>query len=89
MLLRLLGRPLTESIPETPPDFPEVTEPASASGLPPLSLDAPVVVPQLAVGVAALGAFGLLDVVTAAPTTPTQRVGLVPPFSKTGGPLRL
>lgn len=89
MLLRLLEASLAESIPETPPDLPEVTQPASASGLPPLSLDTPVEVPQFAVGVTALGTFRLLDVVAAAATPPAQRVGLVPPFPETGGTFRL
>lgn len=83
VLLGLLQATLAEAVPEAPPDLPEVTKTTSASGLPPLSLDAPVVVAHLAVGVAALGASGLLDVVTAAPATPTQRVGLIPSFSET------
>lgn len=88
MLLGLRKTSLTETVPETPPDLPEVAEPTSPGGLPPLSLDAPVVAAHLAVGVAALGTSRLLNVVTAAPATPAQRVGLISPFSKTGGTLR-
>ena len=61
--------------------------PTSTSGLPPLSLDRPVVFPDLSCWVATWSTDFLLDMEGDLSTPAAQGVGLVTPFSKGAGTL--
>ena len=61
--------------------------PAGTGGLPPLSLDGPVVLPDLSLGVATGCAHFLLDIEGDLTTPAAQGVGLIAPLSKGAGSL--
>lgn len=69
-------------IPESAVDNLQVSQTASASGVPPLSLSAPVILSFALLRVTTLPAGGLLQVVGFGPTPAAQGVRLVPALSK-------
>ena len=70
-----------------PSDNVQMPHPAGTDGLPPLSLDGPVVLPDLSLGVATGCAHFLLDMEGDLTTPAAQGVGLVAPRSKGAGSL--
>ena len=70
-----------------PSDNVQMPHPAGTDGLPPLSLDGPVVLPDLSLGVATGCAHFLLDMEVDLSTPAAQSVGLVAPLSKGAGSL--
>ena len=76
-------------LPEPPVDFSEVRLTTGSSGLPPLCLYRPVILSDALFRITASCAYLLLDVEGAGTTPDAQGVGLVVPFTKATGTLRL